>query len=157
MNGIFSRHYFTSFLAFLCAVVIVVFVLAPVAARAQTGSQDIGTAIRAALFSDSRAAQMSPQQFDAVVAALTSEAVKQGMTAHDITWNMVASAVDFAEAACDSYLCTLNDAFGFSGSNMMIPIGLGFSSALLLLIIGTMRGMHRTPAVPPSVARAPVQ
>ncbi len=147
MNGISLRQHAAVLLAPLCAAIVIAFLIIPAAAHAQANSQDLGGAIRAALLSDSRSAQMSPEQFDALVASLAAEATKQGMTSRDITQNVVAplSAVASEEAVCDSYLCSLNNAFGFSGSNMLIPIGLGFSSALLLLIIGVMKGMHRHP------------
>ena len=123
------------------------FFIAPITVGAQADSQDLGAAISAALLSDARSAEVAPAQFDALVAALTAEAIQQGISVHDITWNRIAPMVDATSEAetCDSSLCVLNAAFGFSGPNILIPFLLGLSSALLLLIIGLMKRMHRTP------------
>lgn len=148
--------------AAVAALAILFFFIAPITIGAQADSQDLGAAIRAALLSDPRSAEVAPAQFDAIVATLTAEAMQQEISVHDITWNRVASMVDASDEAdseiCDSSLCALNAAFGFSGPNMLIPVLLGFSSMLLLLIIGTIMRRHGASGVSvPPAPRVPTQ
>lgn len=103
---------------------------------------DLRATIRAAILSDPRSASMTQEEIDAMVTALASEAETQGVTSEDITWRPQDPAT-FDETqssqACGypAYLCALNDAFGFSGSPLIIPLLLGISSALLLFVIGS--------------------
>lgn len=112
-------------------------------ANAQDTSE-LEATIRAAIVSDPRSAEMTEAEIDAMVAALVSEAEGQGVTSEDITWRpQDPSTLDQESSssaeACGyaAFLCALNDAFGFSGYPLLIPLLLGVSSALLLFVIGS--------------------
>ena len=145
----------------LAVMFLTVAVFLPYAAGAQTESE-LNVAIRAALTSDPRTAELSGSQIDAMVVILAGEATRQGMTAQDITWRPavapVAQTVDGAEpigcGAMPQFFCNLNHAVGFDGSDLAIPIGLGITSGLLILILGIMierHYAHLRPRVPQQV------
>ncbi len=129
--------------------VLILFVLAllsavPFLAHAQ--SSDLQTTIRAALLSDPRTSGLTATQIDAMVSVLTQEAQKRGLSSHDIQWRPQAQQT-FSDVSGEgsqscgntpSFLCALNTAFGFNGSDPTIALGLGATSAILLLIIGLM-------------------
>jgi len=124
-------------------------VFLPYAVSAQTESE-LNIAIRAALMSDPRTAELSESQIDSMVVILAGEAERQGLTAQDITWRPavvpMAQTVDGAApigcGAMPQFFCNLNHAFGFDGSDLAIPIGLGITSGLLILILGVMIERH---------------
>ncbi|MBI2612255.1 hypothetical protein HYW59_00350 [Candidatus Kaiserbacteria bacterium] len=107
-------------------------------------STDLQATIRAAILSDPRSSGMTEEEIDAMVAALASEAEMQGVTSQDIMWRPQDPA-SFDEVGSGSgetcgysaFLCALNDAFGFSGSPLIIPLLLGVCSALLLFVLGS--------------------
>ncbi|MBV9191270.1 MAG: hypothetical protein JOZ85_12350 [Betaproteobacteria bacterium] len=120
-------------------------ILAPQLALAQS---DLKATIRAELLKDPRSAQMSPAQLDAMVELLANGAQKQGITAYDITWrpNGEKAASLEANPECGSmpgFLCTLNKAFGFDGSNVYIPLGLLITSGLLAFLLIELLHHHR--------------
>lgn len=145
---------------YVAPVMFAVFVLlAPLAITAQSADAGLQTAIRQALLTDPRTAALSAAQIDAMVLILAGEAQKRGLSARDIEWHPQtygASAEGDASAqSCGSipgFLCALNTAFGFEGSDPTIAMGLGITSALLILIIGLMLEMKRRAAA--SLARA---
>jgi len=96
--------------------------------------------IRAAILSDPRTAAMSEAEIDAMVAALAQEAAAQSVTSQDIMWRPQEEGGFTSEIGLGScnMLCKLTNAFGFDGSDVTIPIGLGVSSALLLFLIGSL-------------------
>lgn len=114
-------------------------------------AQDLSSVIRASILSDPRAPSLSQQQVDAVVQDLTSAAVAQGVSEHDILWHpdtFEALSRDNATAISDvcsqsDLLCHINAAFGFSGNDRIIPTWLGISSAALILIIAGMVELQR--------------
>ena len=121
---------------------------APVLAHAQTN--DLQTTIRAALLTDPRTASLSAPQIDAMVQVLVQEAEKRGVSAHDINWRPQNQNTFVAYAAAvetcgsiPSILCAFNSAFGLDGSDPTIPIGLGITSAIMILIIALMQEMKR--------------
>ena len=120
------------------AVALLVLALAlPVVMHAQT-QDDLRATVRAAILTDPRTAALSETDIEVMVAALTEEAAAQGITSEDITWRPQEEGE--TDAACGnlpSFFCTLNQAFGFDGSDTAIPIGLAVSSALLLFLIGS--------------------
>lgn len=105
---------------------------------------DLRATIRAAILSDPRSASMTEEEIDAMVTALASEAETQGVTSEDIMWRPQ-DPTTFEETSDQSgqtcgyaaFICALNDAFGFSGSPLIIPLLLGITSALLLFVIGS--------------------
>lgn len=121
---------------------------------------DLQTSIRAALLRDPRTASLTASQVDAMVQVLAGEAATRGITAQDIDWRPSTAESTFTtttgETTCGTIprvLCTLNTAFGFSGSDPTIAIGLGITSGILVLIIGAMLGRRRfsgnSPVPPP--------
>jgi len=126
---------------FVCALILL-FVFASLAAAQENA--DLQSTIRAAILSDPRSSQMSEEEIDAMVVALAEEAEVQGVTSEDIMWRPQDvfrghEAGDSSGEACGyaAFLCALNDAFGFSGSPLIIPLLLGITSALLLFVLGS--------------------
>jgi hypothetical protein len=120
----------------------------PLFARAQT---DLQSTIRAAIVSDPRSAQMSSAQVDAMVAALSQSAQKQGMTPADIMWRPQTPETRPLADTCGPYpafLCLLNTSFGLSGPDDMIPLWLAICSLLFLLVNALLRHHERTYATP---------
>ena len=120
------------------AVALLVLALAlPVVIHAQT-QDDLRATVRAAILTDPRTAELSETDIEVMVAALTEEAVAQGITSEDITWRPQEEGKgEGAWGNLPAFFCTLNQAFGFDGSDTAIPIGLAVSSALLLFLIGS--------------------
>jgi len=140
---------------------IVLFASAPVA-LAQESNIELRAAIRSALLSDPRSAEMEPAAFEALVSALAVEAEEKGVTVRDIEWrpsvlSTFEEGTSLAPQECRTYafICALNWALGFDGSDLAIPITLGSVAAVLLFVIGMLlhhRGHH--PLVP-AIAPAP--
>lgn len=119
----------------------------PLFAAAQ--ESELRATVRAALLSDPRTSTMSQSQIDAMVNILAQEAESQGVTAEDIRWRPTPETFTQPEetgtASCGNvpgFLCRLNQAFGFSGSDTRIPILLGVGSALLIFVIGALLELH---------------
>lgn len=112
----------------------------PLLALAQT---DLSQSIRAALASDPRTNSMTEAQINAMVAALSQGAAQQGMTAQDVSWKPIPTqgGAALAQSACGgfpSYLCSMSEAFGFTGPDSIFAIWLGVSALLLMFIIGAL-------------------
>ena len=112
----------------------------PVFALAQT---DLSQSIRAALASDPRTSSMSEAQINAMVSALSQGAAQQGMTAEDVSWKPVPTVggAALAQSTCGGfpdYLCSMSEAFGFTGPDSIFAIWLGVSALLLMFIIGAL-------------------
>ncbi len=124
--------------------------LMPIIVVAQS-SDMIDTTIRQEILKDPRASQLTPAQIDQIVVALATSARAQGMTAHDIAWqpvydsgqNAAPSFSSSATCTLPQFMCDINTAFGFDGSDLKIPIGLGLSAMALIVIIGLMIEMHK--------------
>ncbi len=117
------------------------------------GAQSTGLseAIRAEILKDPRAADIPAAQVDAMVASLALAAAQQGVTESDITWRPAESS-DASGAAPCGFVCSINAIFGFGGDDYTIPIGLGITSALLILFLSMMLHRHHTHGiVPPTV------
>lgn len=126
---------------FVCALILL-FAFASLAAAQE--NTDLQSTIRAAILSDPRSSQMSGEEIEGLVTALADEAQSQGVNSEDIAWRPQESvssdeAGGEAREACGyaAFLCALNDAFGFTGSPLIIPLLLGVCSALLLFVIGS--------------------
>lgn len=131
----------------------------PLFVRAQ--ANDLQTSIRTALLRDPRTASLTASQVDAMVQLLAGEATARGITAQDVDWRPRTTETAFVSteegiSSCGSLprvLCTLNTAFGFSGSDPTIAVGLGITSGILVLLIGAMLGRCRfsgnAPVPPP--------
>ena len=121
------------------AIALIVLALAiPIVIRAQV-EDDLRATVRAAILSDPRTAELSEADIETMVVALTEEATVQGITSADIVWRPQ-EVGETSVAVCGNlpaFFCTLNQAFGFDGSDVAIPIGLVVSSALLIFLIGS--------------------
>lgn len=108
---------------------------------------ELSAAIRTAIMQDPRASHMTQAQINAMVAALSKEAAQKGVTAYDITWHPSESVVQpISTDDCGSmpgFICTVNHAFGFDGSNMTILLGLFISSGLLAFLLWELWHHHR--------------
>jgi hypothetical protein len=127
--------------------------ITPFITHAQTSSQDqLRATIQAAITADPRSASMTQAQISAMVDALTVQANKQNVTASDIVWRPQALGPEVlipVAPACwgfPTFFCTLDDAFGFSGTDQTIPLSLFAASAAFILVLGLMRE-HRHPTV----------
>lgn len=116
------------------------------------GAQSLGlqNAIRAEIMKDPRSADIPPTQIDAMVSALAQTAAAQGVSESDITWKPATRDGVGPVSEC-GFLCTINRIFGFGGDDFTIPIGLGVTSALLILFISMMLHRHHVHGVEPSV------
>ena len=121
----------------------------PFAVQAQ---DDLTATIRAEILKDPRAAQIPQAQMDTMVAALAEAASKQGVTSSDITWRPaeVDPSLPYDETPCE-FFCYVNSIFGFGGGDYVIPLGLGVSSAILILIISMMLHRHHKHGVHPTI------
>lgn len=121
----------------------------PLALFAQT-DPELESTVRAAIMSDSRAAQMSEEEIEQMVAVLVQSASEQGVSASDIEWRpqetvFVAEEEAVVDDSCGifpAFFCALSAAFGLDGSDMAIPIMLGITAGILLFVIGAIL-LHR--------------
>jgi|SRR3989344_8848310 len=122
--------------SFVFLTVFTFLLIASFATAQETGLSDT---IRTALMGDPRTSELSEAEIDAMVSALTEEAEMQGVTPEDILWRPQEPQEVAEQGQCGGLpelLCALNEAFGFDGSALVIPIALGIASALLLFLIG---------------------
>ncbi len=158
--NITHRHVGSILVAVLLALSFAFMALAPSISLAQ--EDELHASIRAALMADPRTANMSEAELNAMVEIIAQQAQEQGITSQDINGEgepTMGAPLSTAMPMCEmpAFMCELNEAFGFDGSDLKIPIGLGVSSAWLLFIIGMMihKGMHK-PVVPVAPAAAAV-
>ncbi len=115
-------------------------------ALAQANDESLEATIRAAVLSDPRSQDMTPAEIDAMVAALSRQAQSVGMTSDDIIWRPAPTDGEATGTAttqaCDGFLCSLNHAFGFDGSDYTIPIWLGACALMLIFLIGGVMEYH---------------
>ena len=111
---------------------------------------DMESAVRSVLAADPRAAALPPAQLNAMVQALSKSAESKGLQASDIHLPPAESTIAGAGsgqgstvcgAQTPTFLCALATAFGLDGSNA-IPLWLGGTAALLILLIGTLLEIH---------------
>jgi hypothetical protein len=138
-------HRSTQYVAILTAAVLAL----PLMVAAQ--SSGLSQAIRAEILKDPRSASIPSAQVDAMVASLAQAAAQQGVTESDITWRPVEAGQDGTQGAC-GFFCSINEIFGFGGNDYTIPVGLGITSALLILFISMMFHRHHKHGIhPPTV------
>ena len=111
-------------------------------ASAQVQEDELRATIRSEILSDERSRDMSETEVDLLVDALAGQAQAEGMTAEDITWQPSEDAAFEESASCEGFLCALNHAFGFDGSDYTIPIMLGACALALIFIIATILEYH---------------
>lgn len=110
---------------------------------------ELSKAIRTSLLADPRSQNLSEEELASMVEALTAAAMEQKLTAEDIAWRPEEPESETASVPIDTcgnlpkFLCMLNESFGFSSGNLMIPILLFVSSLALLFVLGLMTKMHR--------------
>lgn len=112
-------------------------------------SAGLSAAIRTEIMKDPRSSDIAPAQIDAMVASLAYAAAEQGVTESDITWRP-AEAGTGQSGPC-GFFCQMNTIFGFGGNDHTIPLGLGITSALLILFISMMLHRHHTHGIVPTV------
>lgn len=113
-------------------------------ASGQEGDAQLRDTIRGAILMDPRSHSMTPEELESLVAALTREAEADGLTSDDVLWRPTGEAVGSAQVPpCDNFLCQLNRAFGFDGSDYTIPIWLAACSLALIFIFAAHRKMAR--------------
>jgi hypothetical protein len=114
-------------------------------------SAGLSEAIRAEIMKDPRSSGIPQTQIDAMVATLAQAAQQQGVSEADITWRPAEAAASVPVTSC-GFLCAINAIFGFGGNDYTIPIGLGVTSALLILFISMMlHRHHKHGIVPPTI------
>lgn len=120
-------------------------------------SDDMAAAIRAQLAADPNSANLTEAQFEALVAELAQAARNEGITADDIFWSAEGTSFGANSApqsdACvgiPTFLCMLNESFGFAGGSVL-PLLFFLSSAALLLVLWLMIKHHRSAAPMPSM------
>ncbi len=121
----------------------------PFAAGAQ--STGLSQAIRAEILKDPRSSSIPAAQVDAMVASLAQAASQQGVTAADITWRPAEAKSNGSKPLDCDFLCSINAIFGFGGNDFTIPIGLGVTSALLILFISMMLHRHHKHGIHPTI------
>ena len=135
-------------LVILFAAVLVCVLYTPVA-QAQVEESELSATIRATLLSDPRSQDLSQEELNGLVEALVIEAEEEGITAEDIMWRPEEpdpEPIVEEPDACGrlpKLLCNLNEAFGFSSGNLVIPVLLLVSSTALLFVLGLMIQEHR--------------
>ena len=111
---------------------------------------DLRATIRAELLKDPRTAMMSEAELETMIELLAAGAQEEGVSGRDIAWRPPEGAIvaisDAQEPACDGYpkfFCDVQRAFGFDGSNYVIPLGLLITSGLLWFLLHELRIHHR--------------
>ena len=119
--------------------------------HAQTaGVDELRATIKAGIMADPRSQGLSQEQVQAMVNALSAEAIRQGITAQQLTERPVvpdATAVANECLGTPSYLCSINKALGFAGKDHTIPVALFIVAALFVLVFSLMREMGHPHAV----------
>lgn len=121
---------------------------------------ELSQAIRASLLSDPRSQNLSEDEFDSMVQALTAAATEEGMTARDIMWRPEEPEPEVTQDVMldtcgnlPAFLCVLNESLGFSSGNLMIPLLLFMGSFALLFVLGLMVKMHHRIPTPPAIQK----
>jgi len=134
-----------------------ILIIAPFYIHAQadiSARGDLAIAVKNAILSDPRSANLSPEQINTMAYALTEKASAQSITPHDLYWRptlahtiMVADSAVSARNNCGkvpAFMCALNKTLGFSGADMTILILLGVLIMLILAVIaGYLELEHR--------------
>lgn len=121
----------------------------PLAALAQSSALE--ATIRAELLKDPRSVEMSEAELDAMVQLLAQGAAQEGVSSDEISWRPAEATPamvveEETSATCDGFpqfFCTVREALGFDGSNLIIPMGLFVTSGLLWFLLYELRHHHR--------------
>ena len=147
---------------------------APFISYAQSApiADELHTSILSTLLTDSRTANMTPNQLTQLVDALANEARNRSLGASDIR-AMIRTSIPGAaivlgpapeapkvveECGMFPSLCFLNDAFGFDGSNFTIVVWFIFALVMVFVFVLKIRHHHHeehgtTPAPPWSITK----
>lgn len=139
-----------------------ILLIASFASAQESANADLQATIRASIQADPRAAGMTETQLDQLAASLAQEAQAQGVSAEDILWRPTTVPPEGAGEqlkgvpfmlSCgneNGMLCRINNALGFDGTNLLIPLALGIGAALLLLVLAIlfMHHKHVEPKLP---------
>jgi hypothetical protein len=141
----------------------------PLVAAAQSAqpSDEMKSAVMTQILRDPRAAQIPPEQLQALVNALAQKAEAQKVPAIDVMWQPatytgepVAPQDALMPGDCDygfMSTCSISEALGFAGDDaLVIPLVLLAGSGLLILLIVRMKKHHHEMGhfAPVSTARA---
>lgn len=135
------------------ALILVLAMLLPVA-FAQAQESALHATIRAQVLQDPRAATLSEAELEALITALAEGAEEQGMTVEEIEQRPLQpdgpalTSIEPEEImqTCEGmpqFVCTVQSAFGFDGSNTIIPIGLLITSGLLWFLLYELKHHHK--------------
>lgn len=133
----------------IAAVSAAVMIAVPMIALAEQSA--LSQAIRAEIMKDPRSANISKVQMDSMVASLAQTAQAQGVSEADITWRPATADGSVQEQGTCDFLCQINNIFGFGGDDYTIPLGLGITSALLILFISLMLHRHHKHGIEPTI------
>lgn len=109
-------------------------------ALAQSSDADLRASIRAEILKDPRTASMSEAEITAMIDALTIGVQAEGIESNAF----IAQSRSFAPTAAEGvpscggmpeFLCRINQALGFDGTNALIPIVLLATSGLLAFLL----------------------
>lgn len=142
---------------FLAAACVALLLFVPFYLSAQsdiTARGNLAIAVKNAILSDPRSANLSQAEINSVAYALTEKATAQGITPHDLYWrptlaHTIAAAAEAAAArdscgSAPSWLCAFNRGLGLSGSDMIVPVLFGVLIMLVLaLVAGYLELLHR--------------
>ena len=109
---------------------------------------ELRATIREAILADPRAGELSGEELKRTVELLASEADAEGVTAEDIVWRpeeRMFNEGGASENTCGRIpvvLCILNEALGFSGGNVLMPLLLLLCSLALMFVLSAMIRMH---------------
>ncbi len=134
--------------------VLLIIAMMPFVAFAQEQESALHATVRAEVMKDPRAAAMPAAELEAMIDALAKGAEEQGMTSED--FQQRSNQPDFVPApnpreqssmpACDGmpqFICTIENSFGFDGSNTIIPVGLLVTSGLLWFLLYELKHHHK--------------
>ena len=148
-----QRYFGTRVLAF--AILVLAFLaLFPAFASAK---DELDTTIRAIIMSDPNSAALSEAQLDALTTELAERARQDGVTLGDIVWRPETPVTEEEATSLrcgnvPAFLCVLNEAFGFSGNDLTLPIGFFLTSIVLLFLLWAMINSYRHRMIPPPAA-----
>ena len=114
-----------------------------VGAQSATSSAELRAAIQTAILSDPRSASLPPEKLNAMVDLLTAQAQTRGLTAQDVAYRAGEQTTKtLQEPTCDSILCSMSEAFGFSGQHAVLLLLTLLVSGILILVIGNKLREH---------------
>jgi len=123
-----------------CALVsVALFLVLPLALSAE--ESNLQAEVYRSLIEDQATQDLSPEELAELVNALVSGAERQGITATDFKELPLEETTNEeilnVENTCSypAFICAANEAFGFSGDDLRLPIALGAASGAVVLVL----------------------